>query len=169
MIETPNTVHGRLLESAHIAGYTFKRAWDELKWLLQDGRWETLGFRDGAAFTESIHGLFAEFKGTIEQRKEVANALSGIASQRAIAKVLGVGKDTVARDLEKRDGANAPSTGINTSEVKGDSPASGANAPPSAAFQRDVDPYKLARDQVNQEESRKERLANIAEIQSACG
>ena len=109
--ETPNTVHGRLLKYSHFAGYSFKRAWDELKWLLQDDRWKELGFADGSAFAESIYGLFPEFKGTIDQRKEVANALAGIASQRAIAKVLGVGKDTVSRDLGR--GANAPSRETN--------------------------------------------------------
>jgi N6-adenosine-specific RNA methylase IME4 len=159
--ETPSTVHGRLLESAHIAGYTFKRAWDELKWLLLEDRWKELGFADGAAFAESIYGLFSEFKGTVEQRKEVASSLAGIASQRAIAKVLGVGKDTVGRALGVR-GANAPEPQEEPTGDKESTEHVGANAP--AAFQRDVDPYALAKKQEKQEQRREERLDNIAEI-----
>lgn len=107
VVETAR-VHGRLLESAHIAGYTFNRAADELKWLLKDDRWKGLGFADGAAFAESIYGLFKEFKGTIEQRKEVAQQLAGVASQRAIAKVLGVNASTVSRDLSVANATDAP-------------------------------------------------------------
>jgi N6-adenosine-specific RNA methylase IME4 len=157
--EHPIKVHGRLQEAAHIAGYSFKRAWDELKWLLQEDRWQQLGFTDGGAFAESIYGLFSEFKGTIDQRKEVANALSGIASQRAIAKVLGVGKDTVSRDLGR--GANAPQDTQEPRELAPIQDLSGANAP---AFARDVDPYALAKKQEKQEKRREERIANIAAI-----
>lgn len=160
MRETPNTVHGRLLESAHIAGYTFKRAWDELKWLLQEDRWKELGFKDGAEFAESIYGLFAEFKGTIDQRKEVADAIAGIANQRSAAKVLGVSESAVSRKF-----AGAKPKAENPAERA--APINKEIAPASAAaFQRDVDPYKLAKKQVKQEESRKERLATIAEISS---
>ena len=157
--ETPNTVHGRLLESSHFAGYSFKRAWDELKWLLQDDRWKELGFADGSAFAESIYGLFAEFKGTIDQRKEVANALAGIASQRAIAKVLGVGKDTVSRDLGR--GANAPSRESNAPKTNDHSNRNGAIAP---AFALNVDPYKLAKKLERQDQRRRVRPANPTQL-----
>jgi hypothetical protein len=154
MNETPNTVHGRLLESAHIAGYTFKRAWDELRWLLEDERWQQLGFSDGAAFAESIYGLFSEFRGTVEQRKEVANALAGIASQRAIAKVLGVGTGTVARDL------GAPSGARQAAKPK-ESEATEAQAAPNGApwFADDADPTKLAKLREKSKKKRDERQA----------
>jgi hypothetical protein len=44
--ETPDTVHGRLLEAVHIAGYTWKRACDELDWILDDNRWQAVGGGD---------------------------------------------------------------------------------------------------------------------------
>jgi hypothetical protein len=37
--ETPNIVYGRLLESAHISGYSFERVCAELEWLLEEDRW----------------------------------------------------------------------------------------------------------------------------------
>lgn len=52
-------------------------------------------------------------------------------SHRAIADVLGVGKDTVNRDL---NGANAPSVGAEHEEESDDN---GANAPPSDQFSED--------------------------------
>ena len=54
--ETPNTVHGRLLESVHLSGYTAERARSELKWLLEDGRWRTVGsgFDDIDAFLATL-------------------------------------------------------------------------------------------------------------------
>jgi N6-adenosine-specific RNA methylase IME4 len=159
--ESPNTVHGRLLESAHIAGYTFKRAWDELKWLLAEDRWQQLGFADGGAFVESIHGLFAEFKGTIDQRKEVAGALAKIASQRAIARVLGVSDVQVGRDLGKYSATNVAKHEAEPAEINSVYDLGATNV---AAFQRDVDPYALAKKQEKQEQRRDERIANIAEI-----
>jgi N6-adenosine-specific RNA methylase IME4 len=161
-VETPNTVHGRLLESAHIAGYTFKRAWDELKWLLEDDRWQALGFKNGSAFAESIYGLFSDFKGSIEQRKEVANALVGIAGQRGTAKILGVSKDTVGGDLGLR-GEKSPQQAEDPRELNPVHDLSGYKSP-APAFARDVDPYALAKKQEKQEKRREERIENIASI-----
>ena len=57
------------------------------------------------------------------------------ASQRTIAKVLGVHHETIARDLDLR-GANAPSTARKAKPSAAHEYSSGANAPP-AAFQLD--------------------------------
>ena len=46
--ETPDTVHGRLLESVHLSGYSAERACGELEWLLDEDRWQ----RVGAGFTD---------------------------------------------------------------------------------------------------------------------
>ena len=54
----------------------------------------------------------------------------GEASQRAIAKVVGVDKKTVSRDLKHSSGANAPPTQKKPNENKVPDPPRGANAPP---------------------------------------
>lgn len=41
--ESPDTVHGRLKEAVHIAGYSWSRAVDEFRWLLDDDRWQRVG------------------------------------------------------------------------------------------------------------------------------
>jgi N6-adenosine-specific RNA methylase IME4 len=115
MSENPNTVHGRLMEAAHISGYTFERACSELEWLLNDDRWKELGFKDGDEFVRSIEGLFAGFKVTVEQRKPLSKRLARIASQGAAAKVLGVSKSQVQRDSDpngSKPEKKAPETAV---------------------------------------------------------
>lgn len=74
MSESPNTVHGRLLEAVHIAGYTFERACGELEYLLDEDRWRFVGdgFEDINAFLATLD--FSDFKLAVEQRK---NSRSG--------------------------------------------------------------------------------------------
>lgn len=99
--EIPDIVYGRLLESVHISGYSMERACTEFEWILEDDRWKVVGpgYDDIDAFLETIS--LAEFKITIEQRKKIVKRLSDIrATQRATAKVLGVGVATVNRDLD---------------------------------------------------------------------
>jgi 16S rRNA G966 N2-methylase RsmD len=142
MAETPNTVHGRLLEAVHISGYSFERACSELEWLLEEGRWEQLGYADGAAFAESISEVFSDFRITMEERKPLAKKISRIASQRATAKVLGVSHQTIGRDLD--DGPNGPIEVQNSTEEAAQSNNNGPDGPPEW-FQGDVDPARLAK------------------------
>ena len=79
-----------------------------------------------------------------ELLKVLAKALSELASQRAVAKVLGVSKETIARDLDLR-GTNVPATTKKNNDNKEEQIAGGTNVPAQAAFQEDVDPYKLAK------------------------
>jgi DNA modification methylase len=100
MKESPDTVHGRLLESVHIAGYTFERACDELKWLLRQDRWKRVGpgYDDIHAFLATID--FSDLRASREQRKDIVRQLAAInAGQRATARLLGVAQPTVRRDL----------------------------------------------------------------------
>ena len=62
------------------------------------------------------------------------------ASQRAIAKVVGVDKKTVSRDLKHSSGANAPPTQKNPNKTKAPDPPRGANAPPTQDSGKDADP-----------------------------
>lgn len=96
----PKFVHGRLAEAVHMTGYSFERACRELKWLLEDNRWQQCG--DG--FEKIDDFLFTldlfEFKNNIEQRKEFTKILTDLrATQRAIAKTFKVGIGTVNRDI----------------------------------------------------------------------
>lgn len=105
--ETPDTIHGRLMEGVHIVGYTFERACTALKWLLTDNRWQEVGdgFDDINTFLDTIK--LTGLKDAVTERKEIARLLAGIgASQRATARALGVGLGTVQRDLDP-NGSNA--------------------------------------------------------------
>lgn len=122
------TIHGRLVEAAHIAGYTFERALGHMEWLLTDARWTGLGFDDVNQFYASIR--LDNIRMLAEQRKKLVKLMAAQekASQRQIGRTLGVAHTTVLGDLDKR-GANAPTT-PDDGTTKGEStPALGANAP----------------------------------------
>jgi len=108
MNETPDTVHGRLLESVHISGYSFERASQEFEWLLEEDRWKKIGqgYIDIDKFIGTID--FSEFRISIENRKKISKKLADLrATQRAAAKMLGVNEITIARDIGKtRDTTN---------------------------------------------------------------
>lgn len=100
-METPDSMYGRLLEAAHVSGYSFKRAHSDLKWLLEEDRWKKVGngFDDIDEFLKTID--FSEFKVAIDQRKDLAKKLKDLrATQRATARALGVGLGTVQRDID---------------------------------------------------------------------
>lgn len=134
--DAPDTVHGRLLESMHVAQYTFARACDELKWLLRQDRWKHVGpgYDDIDTFLGTLN--FSELKAARDERKDLVQQLHALrAGQRATARLLGVDKETVARDLALRSGANAPPVAadpLNRSRELSESlEIAGANAPPT--------------------------------------
>lgn len=103
MSESPDTVHGRLLEAVHISGYTFERACSELEWLLAEDRWHRVGsgHTDINEFLATID--LSEFRIAVEQRRGLARKLEELqASQRATAKALGVSHTTVQNDLGRK-------------------------------------------------------------------
>lgn len=136
-IETPQTVHGRLLEAVHVSGYSFERACSELEWLLDDERWKLCG--DG-------YDSISDFIATVDlspfnidrpHRKRLAQKLNELqASQRATAKALGVDETTIRRDVGKRDAANAaesPERNGETTDKITDVAANAAPAPVTAS------------------------------------
>jgi phage N-6-adenine-methyltransferase len=134
MTETPNTVHGRLLEAVHISGYTFERAYSELGWLLDDDRWKTVGdgFDDINAFLGTVN--LSEFRIGVEQRQKLARRLREIeASQRATARLLGVSQPTVLRALND---TNVSQPHQNTEQNDGENPSSDTNVSPQQPAQR---------------------------------
>jgi N6-adenosine-specific RNA methylase IME4 len=106
--------YGTLCEGLHIAGYSFERAFGQLESLLIDDRWKLGGrFGDINAFLESIK--LDTLKASAESRKRFTNRIRQLqpeASNRAIAKTLGVDEKTVRRD----GAANAADGRKNTSQ-----------------------------------------------------
>jgi N6-adenosine-specific RNA methylase IME4 len=154
-METPDTVHGRLLESVHLSGYTFERACAELEWLLDEDRWKHIGpgFDDINAFLATLS--FAEFRLVLDQRKQLAARLYALqASQRATARLLGVSRDTVQRDL---GGRNRPAIADNLNKTESPTDPSGRNRP-EKWFQTDIDPAADAkqREQRTAKEAKRE-------------
>lgn len=98
-MENPNIVYGRLSESVHISGYSLERAIWEFEWLLEDNRWKNVGsgYDDIEEFIKTLN--FSEFKIVIEQRKKIVQKLDELkASQRAIARMLGLSHTTIQND-----------------------------------------------------------------------
>jgi phage N-6-adenine-methyltransferase len=127
--ETPDTVHGRLLESVHFSGYGFERACAELKWLLEHDRWQLVA---GGAYRGDLKAFLAtidlsEFRMVLEQRKEIVKLLKANgASGRATARVLGVDEITIRRDL-------APATNVAPTQDTAQEPEQERTAAPALA------------------------------------
>lgn len=159
--ERPDTVHGRLMESVHLSGYSFERACSELNWLLDEDRWKQCGdgFSDIGKFLVTLK--FAGFKLAVEQRKKLAKRLKNLeATSRETAKALGVSHQTINNDLA---GNNLPSKGKKGKKNSVESEPSGNNLPswfedtPAAIA-------KAAEKRAKAPERRTERLENIEEI-----
>lgn len=104
-LELPHVVYGRLLESAHISGYSFERVCSELEWLLEEDRWQSVGpgYEDINEFVRSVDLSPFNMKGA--PRQKLVRRLADLeASQRATAKMLGKSVGTVNRDLAVQNG-----------------------------------------------------------------
>jgi N6-adenosine-specific RNA methylase IME4 len=124
--------YGALREGVHIAGYSFERACGKLEWLLEQDRWRGVGdgFDNVNAFLASIK--LDSFRAVAEQRKRIAHRIKELqpkASNRAIAKTLGVHHDTVDRDV----GGNPPRAEKKASKINARQPQAGGNPPPVIA------------------------------------
>jgi len=101
-----SVIWGALCEGTHIAGYTFARACRNLEILLEGDRWRLGGrFDDINAFLDSVR--LDSLKASAEARKRISNRIKELqpkASNRQIAKTLGVGRSSVDRDT----GPNGP-------------------------------------------------------------
>jgi len=102
--DTPDVIHGRMKEGAHIAGYSLQRSMENLRWLLEDSRFEQLagGYKNVNDFLRDTQDAFKLLNIRPEERKQIAELVKELqpkASQRAIGELMGVNADTVARDL----------------------------------------------------------------------
>lgn len=162
MNETPDTVHGRLLEAVHLSGYTMERACSELEWLLKDNRWQGVagGFQDINAFLATMD--LAEFRWAVDRRKNLARQLQELeASQRATARMLGVGVATINRDLTV---PNETVDQFNAEENKALQGDSVPNGTPAWFQDEDADPATLARKINARKEIGTRRAERLAEI-----
>jgi N6-adenosine-specific RNA methylase IME4 len=159
-----NEAYGALREGVHLSGYSFERACGKLKWLLQEDRWRSVGsgFDDVNAFLASIR--LDNLKGVAEQRKEIAKLIKEKqpkASNRQIAKTLGVDESTVRADTA---GNPAPSSksASNINEPKSSPAGNPAPAIAGGAAAKLVEKMQFRAEQA--EVRREERLINLAEI-----
>ena len=102
--ESPDTIHGRMKEGAHLAGYGLTRSMENLRWLLEDGRFMQLstGYQNVNAFLRDTKDAFKLLNINPEERKQIALLIKDLqpkASQRAIADMVGVANTTIAADL----------------------------------------------------------------------
>ena len=103
-MESPDTIQGRMKEGAHLAGYSLQRSMENLRWLLEESRYEqlTAGYHNVNDFLRDIQEAFVLLNIKPEERKQIAELVKELqpkASQRAIADMMGVNQATIAADL----------------------------------------------------------------------
>jgi hypothetical protein len=129
-------IYGRQVEGVHFAGYSFERVCTHLEWLLEGDRWKLDGeYDDVDKFLDSIK--LDAFHVVAEQRKRIAQrikALQPAASQRAIAKVVGVTNVTVHRDFNAENGGAGTSPVTNVTPPPRTIELTGAAAAPSSRW-----------------------------------
>lgn len=133
MTESPDTRYGRVIEGAHLAGYTLARMQDELLWLLEGERWKEVdgGHETVNDFLRSID--LSTWK--LDERPKLARAIKAAqpkASNRAIAKALGVDEKTVRNDSAPDDAAMRDS-GSSAADNSAPATKSGEDAHTAAA------------------------------------
>lgn len=142
MSETPDTVHGRLLESVHIAGYTWKRACDELDWMLDENRWQQVGsgYTNINDFLATVD--LSEFRIAVERRKGLALKLKELeAANTATARALGVDEGTIRGDTRTENSESVTTE----APVQADVTATISENSEQAWFQDDLDPARLSK------------------------
>lgn len=100
MSEDPKTVYGRLLESAHISGYSFERCCTELGLLLEGDNWQKVASH--ADVNEFLRSIDLSAFNLGDKRPQLVKRIKELqpqATQRAIAQAVRVSKTTVQMDL----------------------------------------------------------------------
>src|SRR5438477_5632274 len=121
--------YGALTEGIHVGGYAVERALRRLEWLLKENRWQQLGvpFKDVNAFLDSIK--LDNLRIVADQRKRIAERIKQLqpdASNRVIAKMLGVSHQTINNDSR---GKNLPGSQTKPAKIKPSDAANGKNLP----------------------------------------
>jgi N6-adenosine-specific RNA methylase IME4 len=166
--ESPNIRYGRLQEAAHISGYSFERLCDELEWLLEGERWQTVGagYGDVNDFIRSIDLSPFNLGETRKKLHQRIKELQPKASTRAIGAMTGVNQSTVVRDLS--DDASASPEDGDTLETANGGDADDANASPAPAAPSGREAHqtvkKVKAKEQRQRKKRQERDAAAAAI-----
>lgn len=126
MNESPDSIHGRMKEGAHLAGYGLARAMENLKWLLEGGKYSELssGYSNVNDFLRDTKEAFSLLNINPEERKQIAQLVKELqpqASQRAIADMVGVNNATIAADLGTIERNRAVETSTKTREKQAES------------------------------------------------
>jgi protein gp37 len=118
--------YGSLQEGLHITSYSFERACSNLEWFLSEDRWRLGGrHKNINQFLDSLH--FDEVRPSIEQRQRIVQRIKELqpaASNRQIARTLGVDHQTVNNDI----GEKSPPALNNINDL---SAKSGEKSPPA--------------------------------------
>jgi len=152
-------------EGAHIAGYSLQRSMENLRWLLEDSRFEQLagGYKNVNDFLRDTQDAFKLLNIRPEERKQIAELVKELqpkASQRAIGELMGVSGKTIDRDLGYIDTAtNVANIPVNTVDIA-------TNVAPPAIPPDDYDPIKDQQRKIIQETSRREAIAKLESIQT---
>jgi N6-adenosine-specific RNA methylase IME4 len=121
-VSVPNTddTYGELREGLHIAGYTFERACRRLEALLEGDRWKVGGrFDDVNEFLDSLR--LDTLKASAEARKRISVRIKELqpeASNRQIAKTLGVDEKTVRIDTAEKSAGGKKNVSPNNSQTR---------------------------------------------------
>jgi len=164
MEDTPDVIHGRMKEGAHIAGYSLQRSMENLRWLLEDSRYEQLagGYKNVNDFLRDTQDAFTLLNIKPEERKQIAELVKELqpkASQRAIGDLMGVDGRTVAKDL----GYERPAE--NTALLPEKQPENAEySAPPPAIPPDDYDPIKGERRKQEKEKKKLEQETRRQEL-----
>jgi len=158
--ESPDTIHGRMKEGAHIAGYGLQRAMDSLRWLLEEGHWKKLSaeYRSVNDFLRETSVAFKLLKIEPAERKEIARLVmditEGEASQRAIADMVGVSDVTIGTDLGKDYSAK---------KLAKEDECTEGDAKNLAPTSLDIDPFKAVQNEAKKRERTAQREQRQAE------
>jgi N6-adenosine-specific RNA methylase IME4 len=162
--------YGSLTEGIHVAGYTIERGWKQLEWLLESNRWQQLGqdFKDVNAFLDSIK--LDNLRIVADQRKRIAERikeLQPVASNRAIARTMGVSPQTIGRDAVPFGTAiPSKSAGKNVSNVPNGTPPPVSGAAAAKLVDRAVGKQERVEAKKEHRAERERRLAD-ATIQAS--
>jgi len=132
-IASANESYGQLKANLFIAGFTLERAFRGfLEPLLRGDDWRLCGpgYEDVNGFMDSLR--LDKFRVIAEERKAIVQRIKQLqptVSNRQIARTLGVGHDTIDRDVGR--GADAPADVNKPSQINDSKISGGANEPPA--------------------------------------
>jgi DNA methylase len=170
--EPPNVMYGRLLEAAHLTGYTSYRLLDIAEALLAGDAWRTVGpgFTDVNVFLRSTDlsrfNLGDGRPALVRRIKE----LQPEASNRAIAAAIGVSHGTVNNDIKADTGQDCPPDAELTPAGQHQPADTGQDCPPAEGYGAGAQAARLAqarRDRVKRDRDAQQRRDEQARAAAA--